>query len=124
LGKKSFDVDNKYACAKSICIDCNKAFTSKFDFHTRTQVCVVTNKSQEGTLSCQKFITPSIQTVITIVVVIQNTHSVPLWFYSAFTRFVEQLEFARLRAERFWNCQTERTFIIASGYWISVRVEP
>jgi hypothetical protein len=117
---KSFDVDIKYACAKSIFMDCNKAFTSKFDFHTHTQVCVVTNKSQERTLSCQNFTTPSMQTVITIVVIIQNTHSAPLWFYSAFIQFVEQSEFA----ERFWNCQTERTFILASGYWISVRVEP
>jgi hypothetical protein len=68
--EKSFDVDNKYACAKSIFMDCNKAFTFKFDFHTHTQVCVVTNKSQERTLSCQNFNTPSMQTVITIVVII------------------------------------------------------
>jgi hypothetical protein len=39
------------------------------------------------------------------------TYSVPLCFDSAFTLFVEQSEFARLRAERFWNCQTECTFI-------------
>jgi hypothetical protein len=47
-----------------------------------------------------------------------------LCFDSAFTLFMEQSEFVRLRAERFWNCQTERTFILASGYWISIRVEP
>jgi hypothetical protein len=49
-GKKSFDVDNKYACAKSTFMDCKKAFISRFDFHTHTKVCVVTNKSQERTL--------------------------------------------------------------------------
>jgi hypothetical protein len=36
-------LDNKYACAKSIFIDCNIAITSKFDFETHTQVCVVAN---------------------------------------------------------------------------------
>jgi hypothetical protein len=36
-------VDNKYACAKSIFIDCNIATTSKFDFQTHSQVCVVAN---------------------------------------------------------------------------------
>jgi hypothetical protein len=41
-------VDNKYACAKSILwASCNKAITSKFDFQTHTQVCVVANKAQK-----------------------------------------------------------------------------
>ena len=46
-------VDYKYTCAKSIFIDCNKAIASKFDIQTYTQVCVVANKSQQRTLSCQ-----------------------------------------------------------------------
>jgi hypothetical protein len=63
-------VDNKYTCAKSIFMDCDKAIASKFDFQTYTQVCVVANKAQQRTLSCQDFNTLSIQTVITIVVII------------------------------------------------------
>jgi hypothetical protein len=49
-------VDNKYTCAKSIFMDCNKAIASKLDFQTHTQVCVVANKAQERTLSCQNLI--------------------------------------------------------------------
>jgi hypothetical protein len=30
-------VDNRYTCAKSIFMYCNKAVTSKFDFQTHTQ---------------------------------------------------------------------------------------
>jgi hypothetical protein len=82
-------------------MDCNKAIASKFDFQTYTQVCVVANKAcRQRTLSCQNFNTPSMQTVITIVVIIQR-YSVPLYFLSAFTLFVEQSEFAILRVERF-----------------------
>jgi hypothetical protein len=66
-----------------------------------------------------KFNTPSMQTAITIVVIIKNlylnTYLVFVCFYSAFTQFVEQSEFTRLRAERFWNCQTEHTFVTASS---------
>jgi hypothetical protein len=63
-------VDNKYTCAKSIFIDCNKAIEFKFDFQTYTQVCVVVNKAQQRMLSCENFDTLSMQTVITIVVII------------------------------------------------------
>jgi hypothetical protein len=51
-------------------MDCNKAIASKFDFQTQTRVCVVANKAQERMLSCKKINTPSMQTVITIVVII------------------------------------------------------
>jgi hypothetical protein len=44
-------VDNKYVCAKSIFIDCNKAITSKFDFQNYTQVYVIANKAPKK--SCQ-----------------------------------------------------------------------
>jgi hypothetical protein len=53
----------------------------------------------------ENFNTPSMQTVIIIVVIIKNfylnTYSVPLCFDAAFTRFMGQSEFARLRSERF-----------------------
>jgi hypothetical protein len=43
MGKNhlTIHVENKYTCAKSIFMDCNKAIASKFDFQTYTQVCVV-----------------------------------------------------------------------------------
>jgi hypothetical protein len=68
-------VDNKYACAKSIFIDCNKAIISKFDFQSHTQVCVVANyKAPKKKTRCHvKILLPHpMQTVITIVVIIQN----------------------------------------------------
>jgi hypothetical protein len=51
-------------------MDWNKAIASKFDFQTYTRVCVVAKKAQQRTLSCQNFKTLSMQTVITIVVII------------------------------------------------------
>jgi hypothetical protein len=63
-----------------------------------------------------KINTPSMQTVITIVVIIQNFKhilSAPVSMLP-FIRFVEQSELLKLRAKRFWNFQTEHTFILAS----------
>jgi hypothetical protein len=85
---------------------------SKFDFQTYTQVGVVAKKNTTKNVEypihadshhhCRHHIRLYL-----------NAYSVPLCFDSAFTLFVEQSEFARLRAERFWNCQTERTFMVA-----------
>jgi hypothetical protein len=49
-------VDNKYACAKSIFMGCNKAITSKFDFQTHTQVCVVANCNVSGACRAFRFV--------------------------------------------------------------------
>jgi hypothetical protein len=51
-------VGNKYACAKSIFIDCNIASTSKLDFQTHTQVCVVANYKAQKERCHVKFYYP------------------------------------------------------------------
>ena len=61
-------VDNKYTCAKSIFMDCNKAIPNRL----LRFALLLTKHARQRTLSCQNFNTLSMQTVITIVVIIQN----------------------------------------------------
>jgi hypothetical protein len=107
---------NKYACAKSIFIDCNLAITSRFDFQPHTPVCVVSNyKTQKERFhvkillhhpcrlwsplsSSSKTLSKHMYTVL-----------LQCMFRFCFHSIREAVEFARLRTERFWNCRTERT---------------
>jgi hypothetical protein len=108
-------VDNKYTYAKSILSTATKQFHQnlKFDFQTYTQVCVVANNTTKNVgyrihADCHNHYRHHIKLYL-------NTYTVSLCFDSAFTLIMEQSEFVRLHAERFWNSQSGRAFILASG---------